>query len=279
MTQLDRIYKYTEIFKRKRLVTKQEFLDQFEISEATFKRDLEKLRDFYHHDIIYDSFEKAYQLKNPDQAYELPGLVFSQKELLGLLTIQNMITELEPGLLGPKLQPLQDRLTELLGSEGLDPQALTHRVRAVHAGKRRLALKCFEELAQATLERKRVHIHHFNRQRNETTERDITPAIGALPGQLVCRRLLPFAQKTAQFLGRCHHSVHHPGHTSKRGECEGNQSRHAIGLRDFRRRSLEPCQIEIQPHASTLGSSRRMAPRSKRCGSCGWQLHLRGPLL
>ena len=175
MTQLDRIYKYTEIFKRKRLVTKQEFLDQFEISEATFKRDLEKLRDFYHHDIIYDSFEKAYQLKNPDQAYELPGLVFSQKELLGLLTIQNMITELEPGLLGPKLQPLQDRLTELLGSEGLDPQALTHRVRAVHAGKRRLALKCFEELAQATLERKRVHIHHFNRQRNETTERDISP--------------------------------------------------------------------------------------------------------
>jgi len=51
----------------------------------------------------------------------------------------------------------------------------TKRVRAVHAGKRRLELKCFQSLAQATLERKKVHIHHFNRQRGETTERDISP--------------------------------------------------------------------------------------------------------
>jgi predicted DNA-binding transcriptional regulator YafY len=133
------------------------------------------MRDFYHYDIIYDRFENVYKLQNEDQAYELPGLVFTQKELLALLTIQNMITELEPGLLGPKLQPLQERMADLLASEGLDSDSLTKRVRAVHAGKRRLELKCFQSLAQATLERKKVHIHHFNRQRGETTERDISP--------------------------------------------------------------------------------------------------------
>jgi predicted DNA-binding transcriptional regulator YafY len=63
----------------------------------------------------------------------------------------------------------------LLASEGLDIASLTKRVRAVHAGKRRLGLKCFQALAQATLERKKVHVHHFNRQRGETTERDISP--------------------------------------------------------------------------------------------------------
>ena len=175
MAQLERLYKYRALFRRKRFLTKQAFLEEFEISEATFKRDLDKMRDFYNYHIVYDRDENAYRLENEDQAYELPGLVFSQKELLGLLTIQNMITELEPGLLGPKLQPLQERLSDLLASEGLDSTSLTQRVRAVHAGKRRLELKCFETLAEATLARKRVHIHHFNRQRNETTTRDISP--------------------------------------------------------------------------------------------------------
>ena len=175
MAQFDRVYKYKALFNRKRAVTKQAILDEFEISEATFKRDLDKMRDFYNYDIVYDRFENVYKLQNEDQAYELPGLVFTQKELLALLTIQNMITELEPGLLGPKLQPLQERMADLLSSEGLDSESLTKRVRAVHAGKRRLELKCFQSLAQATLERKKVHIHHFNRQRGETTERDISP--------------------------------------------------------------------------------------------------------
>ena len=175
MAQFDRVYKYKALFNRKRAVTKQVILDEFEISEATFKRDLDKMRDFYNYDIIYDRFENAYKLQNEDQAYELPGLVFTQKELLALLTIQNMITELEPGLLGPKLQPLQERMTDLLSSEGLDSASLTKRVRAVHAGKRKLELKCFQSLAQATLERKKVKVQHYNRQRDETTERDISP--------------------------------------------------------------------------------------------------------
>ena len=44
------------------------------------------MRDFYNYDIVYDRFENVYKLQNEDQAYELPGLVFTQKELLALLT-------------------------------------------------------------------------------------------------------------------------------------------------------------------------------------------------
>ncbi len=175
MAQFDRVYQYKSLFNRRRAVSKQEILSELEISEATFKRDLDKMRDFYNYDIVYDRFDNAYKLHNADQAYELPGLVFTQKELLALLTIQNMISELEPGLLGPKLQPLQERLSDLLASQGLDPVSLTKRVRAVHAGKRRLELKCFQSLSQATLERKKVRVHHYNRQRDETTDRVISP--------------------------------------------------------------------------------------------------------
>jgi predicted DNA-binding transcriptional regulator YafY len=86
-----------------------------------------------------------------------------------------MMAELEPSLLGPKLQPLQDRLADLLASEGLSIQSLTKRIRAVHAGKRRLQLQSFQSVAQGTLERKKLHVHHYNRSRDETTERDISP--------------------------------------------------------------------------------------------------------
>jgi len=175
MAQFDRVYQYKAIFNRKRAVSKQALLAELEISEATFNRDLDKMRDFYNYDIVYDRFDNTYKLQNEDQSYELPGLVFNQRELLALLTIQNMITELEPGLLGPKLQPLQERLTDLLTTQGLDSASLTKRVRAVHAGKRRLELKCFQSLAQATLERKKVRVHHYNRQRDETTDRVISP--------------------------------------------------------------------------------------------------------
>jgi predicted DNA-binding transcriptional regulator YafY len=133
------------------------------------------MRDVYNYEIVYDRFENAYRLNNTDGTYELPGLMFTHKELLALLTIHNMITELEPGLLGPKLQPLQERLADLLASEGVDATALTKRVRAVHAGKRRLELKSFQMLAEATLERKQLHVTHYNRGRNETTVRDISP--------------------------------------------------------------------------------------------------------
>ena len=175
MAQFDRIYKYKSMFKRNRLLTKQAILKELEISEATFKRDLDKMRDFYHYHIDYDRFENAYKLMNPVDSYELPGLMFTQKELLALLSVQNMISELEPGLLGPRLMPLQERLSEILEKEGIDAKALTKRVRAVHAGKRRLELKNFQVVAQATFERKRLHIEHYNRGRNEHTHRDISP--------------------------------------------------------------------------------------------------------
>ena len=86
-----------------------------------------------------------------------------------------MIEQLEPSLLGPKLRPLQKRLDDMLTQQGLDAQVLAQRVRLVHAGKRRLKLKAFELVAKATLERKQLSIHHYNRQTGENREREISP--------------------------------------------------------------------------------------------------------
>lgn len=175
MSEIDRLYSYRTLLTGRRAVPRHEILSKLEISLATFKRDLAKLRDRLNIPIVFDRDLGGYKLEIADSREELPGLWFSQEEILALLTIQNMIGQLEPGILGPKLKPLQKRLDDMLTSQGLSSQTLAQRVRLVHAGKRSLQLKCFEIVAKATLERLQLKITHFNRQSGEKLQRVISP--------------------------------------------------------------------------------------------------------
>ena len=175
MSEIDRLYSYRTLLTGRRAVPRDEILNKLEISQATFKRDLAKLRDRLNIPVVFDRDLGGYRLDNTDTRQELPGLWFSQDEVLALLTIQNMLEQLEPGLLGPKLKPLQKRLDDMLTGQGMNSETFSQRVRLVHAGKRRLKLKCFELVAKATLERKQIMIQHFNRQTGKTVERIISP--------------------------------------------------------------------------------------------------------
>jgi predicted DNA-binding transcriptional regulator YafY len=125
--------------------------------------------------VIFDRDQGGYRLEQDDGRTELPGLWFNQEEILALLTIQHMIAQLEPGVLGPKLKPLQNRLGDILATQGTQSDVLTERVKLVHAGKRTLHLKPFQTVAQATLARKQLNIEHFNRQTGEVVQRVISP--------------------------------------------------------------------------------------------------------
>lgn len=175
MSEIDRLYSYRILLTGRRAVPRGEILSKLEISLATFKRDLAKLRDRLNIPVIFDKELGGYKLELVDSRTELPGLWFSQEEVLALLTIQSMIEKLEPGVLGPKLKPLQSRLNDMLSSQGVDAQVLAQRVKLVHAGKRKLILKQFEAVAQATMNRKQLKIQHFNRQTGEAVERTISP--------------------------------------------------------------------------------------------------------
>ncbi len=175
MSEIDRLYSYRTLLTGRRAVPRDEILQKLEISLATLKRDLSKLRDRLNFPVVFDRDLGGYRLDITDTRQELPGLWFSQDEVLALLTIQNMLEQLEPGLLGPKLKPLQKRLDEMLTGQGVNAETLSQRVRLVHAGKRNLKLKCFEQIAHSTLHRKQINIHHFNRQTGKTVERIISP--------------------------------------------------------------------------------------------------------
>ncbi len=174
MSEIDRLYQYKSLLNGRRALSRQDIMAKLEISLATFKRDIAKLRDQLHTPIVFDRDLGGYRIEQTDHT-ELPGLWFSQDEMLALMTIQSMIVQLEPGLLGPKLKPFQKRLDDMLASQGLNAATLTQRVLALHAGKRRLPLSSFETLAKATLQRQKVRIEHLNRQNGETLQRDISP--------------------------------------------------------------------------------------------------------
>jgi predicted DNA-binding transcriptional regulator YafY len=175
MAEIDRYYAYQSLFTSRKAVPKNEFLKKLEISSATFKRDLTMLRDRLNTPIIFDRDLGGYRLENPEAFEQLPGLWFSQEEALALMTIQSMISQLEPGLLGPKLKPLQTRLNKILETQGADANILAERIRVVHAGKRRMPLKSFELIAKATVDRKQIEIVHLNRQTGESMKRIISP--------------------------------------------------------------------------------------------------------
>ncbi len=175
MSEIDRLYSYRTLLTGRRAVPRDEILQKLEISLATLKRALSKLRDRLNFPVVFDRDLGGYRLDITDTRQELPGLWFSQDEVLALLTIQNMLEQLEPGLLGPKLKPLQKRLDEMLIGQGMSAETLSQRVRVVHAGKRSLKLKCFEQIAHSTLHRKQIKVQHYNRQTDKTVERIISP--------------------------------------------------------------------------------------------------------
>ncbi len=175
MTEARRLYRYMEIFKGRRFVSKDTLLTTLEISPATLKRDLAHLREERNMPIAFDRDRGAYYLDKQQPSEELPGIWFSPDEMLALLTVQMMLADLEPGVLGPKIKPIQDRLNAMLERQGLAPRQMADRIRLVHAGKRQLPLAHFQAVAKATFERRRLRIIHFNRQRGDRTEREISP--------------------------------------------------------------------------------------------------------
>ena len=175
MSDSARLYAYKALFEAKRLVTRADMMEVAEVSLATFKRDIAKLRDQMGMPILFDKDRGGYYLDRNNLATEMPGLWFNPEELVALLTIQRLIEQLEPGLVGLKLRPLQKKLTDLLEAKGLGEAEIAKRVRMTFAGKRQLELKAFEQVALATISRKQIKITHLSRERAERVERTISP--------------------------------------------------------------------------------------------------------
>jgi predicted DNA-binding transcriptional regulator YafY len=175
MREVDRLYRYKSLLSGRKAVSADERMSVLEVSRATLKCDIAKLRDQLHTPIRHDRDLGGYPLDAGHTESELPGLWCSPEEILALVTTQQHLEQLAPGLLGAKLKPLQSRLTQLMDKHGLASQDVAKRIRIVHTGKRVVLAKSFEIVAAATMVRKRFKIWHINRQKGIATEREVSP--------------------------------------------------------------------------------------------------------
>jgi predicted DNA-binding transcriptional regulator YafY len=83
------------------------------------KRDPEYMRDRLHAPIVWDRQKRGYRFEDtmPNQpAYELPGLWFNASELQALITMEHLLSNLQPELLAPHINPLKARIRSLIES-------------------------------------------------------------------------------------------------------------------------------------------------------------------
>ncbi len=178
MDRTERFYKIDQLLNDQTVVPLGAFLGDLGVSLATFKRDLEYMRERLNAPIQWDRDSGGYRYSQPDPlapTFALPGLWFNAGEVHALLTMQQLLSNLEPGLLAGHIRPLQARLNALLESQDHSAAEVETRIRIVHAARRQVTHKYFEIVASATLRRKRLKIHHYNRQTGEETERVISP--------------------------------------------------------------------------------------------------------
>jgi predicted DNA-binding transcriptional regulator YafY len=174
----ERFYKIQAMLRQRRLVRTQEFLDELEVSRATFKRDLEYLKERMHAPIVYDRDEEAYRFETgvADQVqWQLPGLWFTAAELQALLTMDRLLDELQPGVLGDVIAPLRERLRELLETGEHSAADIARRIRIVAIGSRRVEPKHFNVLTTALLSRRQLRIRHMRRRDGQSLDRIVSP--------------------------------------------------------------------------------------------------------
>jgi predicted DNA-binding transcriptional regulator YafY len=178
MERTERFYKIQNLLRSRHFVSMQDFMSELGVSRATFKRDLEYLRDRMCAPIVYDRDQKAYGF-DPGVAdstlWQLPGLWFSADELQALLTMDRLLGDLQPGVLSELIAPLRKRLRGLLESGEHSAEDIARRIKILSMGSRRVAPAHFRTIATAVLTRKRLRLRHQRRQDGEVIDREVSP--------------------------------------------------------------------------------------------------------
>ena len=178
MGDVERLHKIKYMIQARQCVPLNDFLDELEISKATFKRDLEYLRSRMNASIVYDRFKGGYCFDGQiiGKKIELPGLWFSEKEVTALVLMQHLLSGLDKGgLIEPHIAPLTSIIDGILGQSSTPTKELRKRLKVFGMSARKGSIENFEEIGNALLTRKRLHITYYARGKDENSEREISP--------------------------------------------------------------------------------------------------------
>jgi predicted DNA-binding transcriptional regulator YafY len=175
LSKLDELYRLHRLLDGRRTgIARADLIGTHDFARATLSRLVADLRDKLNAPLIHDKDRGGYRYDTADGRFALPGLWFTADELLALVTLKHLLANLEPGLLDDHLRPLQTRIDQLLASRHLG-SGEAGRIRLLSMAARRKNLRHFQIVAGAVLQRHRLRIDYYNRERDETTAREISP--------------------------------------------------------------------------------------------------------
>ena len=174
MERMERFFKIDQLLRSHRRVTKDKFLETLEISLATFKRDLEYLRDRFHAPIEFDRHLGGYRYQEGTD-FNLPGLWLNEAEIHALLSMQHLLGNLQPGMLDDHISPLMERIRSLLELGDHSVSEINKRIRLLTIASRPVAPEYFETITNALLKRRKLKITYYNRMADSETVRAISP--------------------------------------------------------------------------------------------------------
>ena len=178
MSQFERLHRIKQIIEARRVVPFATMMGELEVSRATLKRDIAKLRDEFNAPIEFDREAGGYRFGQPGGGpkFELPGLWFSPEEILALMSMYRMLEDTdESGLLGRHIRPLMTRLNQLMDAADGSANEILKRVKLISVQRRRVEPKLFETIGAALVRRLRLVIHYYGRTKDRYTDREVSP--------------------------------------------------------------------------------------------------------
>lgn len=176
MTRFDRIYKIHDLLRNARHpVPMRVFMEALEASRNTITRDFEFLRDSLGAPIEYCREQNGHQYAPDSPEFELPGFWMNPAELYALLACEQLLENVQPGMITSRLVPLRDKIRHLLGESGHDAERISERIHIQPIQARMAAHQTFDPVAEATLAGKQLSFWYTARSSTGKTYRQTDP--------------------------------------------------------------------------------------------------------
>ncbi len=176
MSREDRLQQMQRLFRTRRSLSMQQLMGELEVRRATVTRYISYLKDTVGIPIEWDREVRGYRIVGGEgNSSGLLGLWFSPSELHALLTMEQLIRRIEPGVLRSHIEPLRDRLKKILGSEAHSLNEIEKRIRVLPMTARVVDPKIFQAVLTALLNRKRLAITYDSRTDATLSQRTISP--------------------------------------------------------------------------------------------------------
>jgi predicted DNA-binding transcriptional regulator YafY len=178
LDRTERFYTIDRLLRSRQGTTLRAMMEEMEVSRATVRRDLEYMRDRLAAPILWDNETRCYHYDSDaagEDRYALPGLWFNASEVHALLTMEHLLSSLQPGLLEPHIEPLRSRIRRLLDTGDHPAEEVTRRIRVLHMAARQADSEVFGVISHALLRRQRLELEHLNRRTGEVTRRTVSP--------------------------------------------------------------------------------------------------------